>query len=432
MILIGIIYYILVIGLKILNSILLNRFTIILLIYSTILTLPTLKEYYFFTSINDIHFFKAEIFSGLWHITTLIEFIELLVYIFGSFILLLGEQSKFINNRKLLEEYGLLILLTIFGMICLINSNDLFSFFLAIELQSFPLYILASIYRNNQSATESALKYYFLGALSSSILLLGISLIYGYTGITNFTDLALLYSTEFNQNLQYNSNYEMILNSKINPEVDILKFSLFYNIESLSNITVPMGIFFLAIALLFKIAAVPFHFWAPDVYDGVPTIITSWIAILPKISIIILILILYKDIFNNIVGWNHLFLVSSALSLITGSILGLAQYKIKRLLAYSSISHIGFILLGISILNNDYITNMGSTLFYTIQYIVTSINIFLILNSFSSSNNYDIETISQLKGFFIFNPLLTISFAISLFSMAGKHMDCPSPTGLRI
>jgi NADH-ubiquinone oxidoreductase chain 2 len=242
--------------------------------------------------------------------------------------------------------------------------------------------------RNSESAVAAGLKYFLLGGLSSCFILLGSTLIYSYTGLTNFESLNILQSV-IGQSFEGNS----------------------YNYLAI-------GCIILTIGLLFKIGAAPLHSWAPDVYDGVPTMVTTWLTIMPKLSILVFF------IMNNFLIEPNLLMISALLSLLLGSITGLAQYKIKRLLAYSTISHVGLILLA---LGNESINGLESTIFYIVQYSITSLNIFLILIllGYTLSVNKTISVyspiqfISQLRGQFFNNPTLSIALALSLFSMSG-------------
>jgi NADH-ubiquinone oxidoreductase chain 2 len=295
----------------------------------------------------------------------------------------------------------MMVVFTTIGASFLVSSTDLVSLYLAIELQSFAVYILAALYRNNESATAAGLKYFLLGALSSAFILLGSSLIYSYTGLTNLDAISSLVS-----------------------------------VSSSDNVTqgVILGLVIMTIGFLFKIASAPFHNWAPDVYDGVPTIVTTWLAVMPKISIFILLLTLHSlteglglsfgDVTVNV--WQALLLVCSLLSLIIGTVVGLAQFRIKRLLAYSTISHVGFMLLALAVSGQE---SIDAFLFYLIQYSLTSLNAFFILLAFGylihsqqsegSGQNSDVQFISQLSGQFRQNPILALSMIICLFSMAG-------------
>jgi NADH-ubiquinone oxidoreductase chain 2 len=295
----------------------------------------------------------------------------------------------------------MIIVFTTIGASFLVASTDLVSLYLAIELQSFAVYILAALYRNSETATAAGLKYFLLGALSSAFILLGSSLIYGYTGLTNLDAISSLVS-----------------------------------VSSSDNVTqgVILGLVIMTVGFLFKIGSAPFHNWAPDVYDGVPTMVTTWLAVMPKISILILLLTLHSltegvgislgDVTVNV--WQALLLVCSLLSLIVGTVVGLAQFRIKRLLAYSTISHVGFMLLALAVSGQE---SIDAFLFYLIQYSLTSLNSFFILLAFGyllhsqqssgSTQNSDVQFISQLSGQFRQNPLLALSMMICLFSMAG-------------
>lgn len=295
----------------------------------------------------------------------------------------------------------MIVVFTTIGASFLVSSTDLVSLYLAIELQSFAVYILAALYRNNESATAAGLKYFLLGALSSAFILLGSSLIYGYTGLTNLDAISSLVS-----------------------------------VSSSDNVTqgVILGLVIMTVGFLFKIASAPFHNWAPDVYDGVPTIVTTWLAVMPKISIFILLLTLHSlteglglslgDVTVNV--WQALLLVCSLLSLIIGTVVGLAQFRIKRLFAYSTVSHVGFMLLALAVSGQE---SIDAFLFYLIQYSLTSVNAFFILLAFGylinsqqasgSAQNSDVQFISQLGGQFRQNPILALSMIVCIFSMAG-------------
>jgi NADH-ubiquinone oxidoreductase chain 2 len=384
MLLIGILIIILIIGLmpEKISNIFLNRKVALMLLFSGILS--------YNDCLYDLSNPAIGCYGGLWQITTINTAIVSFIYIMAILALLLGEGP--LNEKKSYKsEYPLIIALSTLGMISLISSYDLISFFLAIELQSLSLYIIATMYRESESATSAGLKYFLLGGLSSGFILLGSSLLYGLTGITNFEAFYIIGSleNEFSRN-----------------QMDLI-------------------LLIFAIGLLFKIASAPFHNWAPDVYDGVPTLVTTWLAVLPKISLIIFIVEFYTNIFYNFYFWNFLFIICAFLSLLIGSILGLSQNRIKRLLAYSTISHVGFMLLSLSVGSHQ---SIESLIFYIIQYSLTSINIFYILIAFShilppitvGDNLIDrIQTLSQLRAQFKIHPLLALSFAISLFSLAG-------------
>jgi len=353
------------------------------------------------------------IFSGFYQITIISQIVEIFLFIIGGGILIAWPQFKYNNLsnftcpplglREALEnkkgtDYSLIVLFSSLGSSLLISSYDLISLYLSIELQSFGLYVLSTLYKDKESSTSAGLKYFLLGGLSSCILLLGTGIIYSYTGTTSLESIYI-----------------------INSVIDI---NLQYIIQGTS-----LGLSLIFIGFLFKIAAAPLHNWSPDVYDGTPTIVTTWLTIIPKIAILFILLELqvklgsfsligslpldFKTIFINNSGnffsifsldaflplrgstgpsgsggaaysytlatqgsGTAIFLISSFLSLIIGSLLGLAQKKIKRLLAYSTISHLGFILLALSINTEQ---SIDSFIFYIIQYTITNLNIFLII-----------------------------------------------------
>lgn len=352
----------------------------------------------------------VSLYSGLFHVSTVSMAIELFIFIVGGLILLpwassvstanLAGESP-VHTGPTIAEYPMMLVFTTIGASFLVSSTDLVSLYLAIELQSFAVYILAALYRNNESATAAGLKYFLLGALSSAFILLGSSIIYGYTGLTNLDAISSLVS-----------------------------------ISSSDTVTqgVILGMVIMTVGFLFKVASAPFHNWAPDVYDGVPTMVTTWLAVMPKISIFVLLLTLnsltqgiglsFGDITVNV--WQALLLICSLLSLIIGTVVGLAQFRIKRLLSYSTISHVGFMLLALAVSGQE---SIDAFLFYLIQYSLTSLNTFFILLAFgylihsqhssASTHNTDVQFISQLAGQFRQNPILALSLIVCLFSMAG-------------
>ena len=394
-------------------------------------------------SLNSLYIQSIEsglgIYSGLFHVTITSQIIDIFIYMTGALILtawpifnkhLLKNSYKnnlnfdldnftYMNNPA--TEYSLIVIFSTLGSSLLLSSSDLISMYLSLELQSFGVYILATLYRNSESATAAGLKYFLLGGLSSCVILLGVALIYSYSGITNFESLyslsSVLHAFTFNEPV---------------------------------SLGITLGIIFIFLGLLFKIAAAPLHNWAPDVYDNSPTIVTIWLTIMPKISIIFLLLeiinglnlstsLLVLDNINflplfflnyasyKIVEIKHLLLLSAVFSLIIGTVVGLSQIRIKRLLAYSTISHVGFILIALAINSSS---SIEALYFYIIQYSFTNLNVFLILLAFGyiiNKNNLiknnlinsDINFISQLKGQFFQNPILSLSLTICLFSMAG-------------
>lgn len=363
-----------------------------------------------------------------------------LVY-YNSYILnKMSEQFRII-------EYPLIILFVLIGGMFLISSCDLISIFLSIELQSYGLYILCAIYRNSERATSGGLTYFLLGGLSSCFILLASSLLYGNSGNTGFDGL-------------------YIINNLSNLKENIVDLNI--NLDSLyESYYINYSLVIMSVGFLFKVSAAPFHFWSPDVYDAIPTVVTAFVAVFAKVSIFILLLELVhyttnffpsQEQVNNVFkeddtlfnfSWTFTLLVSSLLSLLIGSILGLTQFRIKRLYAYSTISHVGFILLALTV---NSIESIQSFIFYLMQYTLSNLNAFLLLitigyslyiyvekkadteettdiedsnsgrelkNELRDLNNSPIQLINQMKGYFYINPVLALSLAITVFSFVG-------------
>lgn len=437
------------------KSILYSRIVMITLLLSAYIALNNL----FVISLDK----GVSIYGGLFHITAYTQLFNIFILIISAIILILtsfyprkvkeirsnkenpnkgfgiilsskliSEYSKIVSGKNgesfKIIEYPLIILFVILGALFLMSSSDLISVFLSIELQSYGLYILSTIYRNSEKSTGAGLTYFLLGGLSSCFILLGSSLLYVNSGTTNLEGIYLLNSLSE----VTSGNFTDIINSKLN---DFYTFNLWYkpNYIHLSLILIGVG-------FLFKVSAAPFHFWSPDVYDAIPTIVTTFVAIIAKISIFIFLLELVYYTSNNngdIFTWTNILVISSLASLIIGSLLGLVQTRIKRLYAYSTISHVGFILLGLSV---NSVESIQAYIFYIITYTLSNLNAFFILlaigytlycyiNKYEDHINNDytnndkayspISLISELKGYYYINPFLAISLSITLFSFVG-------------
>jgi NADH-ubiquinone oxidoreductase chain 2 len=315
----------------------------------------------------------------------------------------MGEHLKII-------EYPLILLFIITGAILLMSTNDLVSIFLAIELQSYGLYILSTIYRNSELSTTGGLIYFLLGGLSSCFILLGTGLLYANSGSTSLDSLYIISSIS-----------------------DLNSTDLWYKPYYIN-----LALVLFSIGFLFKVSAAPFHFWSPDVYDAIPTIVTTFVAIIAKISIFILLLQLVYYTKTNFsseqsMNWTFILLISSLFSLIIGTVVGLTQFRIKRLFAYSTISHVGFILLALGISS---VESTQAFIFYLTQYSISNLNAFIILIAigfslyhYTSDNkeheelkdktNSPIQLVSQLKGYYYINPVLALSLTITIFSFVG-------------
>ena len=305
------------------------------------------------------------------------NYFKILILISSLFVL--NSSKNFITENKLDKfEYPIIILLSILGMFFMVSANDLILFYLGLELQSLSLYILASIDRDNLRSSEAGIKYFVLSALSSGLLLYGCSLLYGFTGSTNFDLIA----------------------AQLNKE----------------NVGAVFAMVFILVGLAFKISAVPFHMWTPDVYEGAPTSITSYFAVVPKVAGLALLIKFMLIPFSNILlEWQTIIIFISIASMILGSVAAIVQKNIKRLLAYSSIGHIGYALAGIA---TGAISGYESAIVYISIYVIMNIGAFSCLYLLKKDGQYK-ENISDLSGISKKHPLLAISFLIILFSLAG-------------
>jgi NADH-ubiquinone oxidoreductase chain 2 len=416
------------------KSILFSRVAIIVLLYSSLLGLASLYITYLDAGIG--------LYGGLFHATSTTHIFHIFIFLISAAILqltgfyprrvwiaeysslnklflfnFLYYRTKIVNKmgeQFKIIEYPLILLFIITGSVFLVSTSDLVSIFLSIELQSYGLYLLSTLYRNSELATSGGLTYFLLGGLSSCFILLGTSLLYANSGTTNLDGIYVITSLS---DLANDGNNNILYWYK----------SYYINFSLL----------ILSVGFLFKVSAAPFHFWSPDVYDAIPTIVTTFVAIVAKISIFIFLLELVhytsNSLFNFQFSWTSSLLVSSLFSLIIGTVVGLTQFRIKRLFAYSTISHVGFILLALSI---NSIESTQAFIFYLMQYSISNLNAFIILISIGFSlyyyvndndefkqladkNNSPIQLISQLKGYFYINPVLALSLAITIFSFVG-------------
>ena len=301
-----------------------------------------------------------------------------IVTLLASFLVLI-ISSNYLKSQKIFKiEYSILILSSVLGMMIMISSNDLIVFYMGLELQSLALYVLATFNRDEIKSSEAGLKYFVLSALSSGLLLYGCSLIYGFTGSTNFNVIAN----------QLNSN----------------EYALTF------------GIVFILVGLAFKISAVPFHMWAPDVYEGSPTSVTLFFTMVPKIAALtVFIRFLYVPFLNLIDQWQMILIFLSLASMIFGAVAAIGQTNLKRLVAYSSISHVGYALAGLATGSNE---GIQSSVIYITIYILMNLGLFSCLLMMKRNNVY-YEQIEDLSGLSKNHPLLSLSLLIILFSLAG-------------
>jgi NADH-quinone oxidoreductase subunit N len=341
-----------------------NTATIIILIFSIILVL---------NQPNEI----IKVFDNSYIIDPFSTFMKVLTFIFCICVLLISKD--YVKNNKMEKiEYPIIILSATLGMILMISSYDLILLYLGLELQSLCLYILASFKKDDIKSTEAGLKYFVLSALATGILLYGCSIIYGFTGSTNF---------------------EVISNSlnNLNPGA-------------------VFGIVFIVVGLAFKISAVPFHMWTPDVYEGSPTSVTSFFAVVPKIAAVtVFIRFMNVPFANAIEQWQIIIIFLSIGSMILGAVAAIGQNNIKRLMAYSSIGHMGYILAGLS---TGTISGTQSALLYLTIYLIMNLGMFGFIFMMKRENIY-YENINDLSGLSKNSPLLSLGFLIILFSLAG-------------
>ena len=304
-------------------------------------------------------------------------FAKVLILVATFFVLLISKKYLIdIRNNKF--EYPIIVLLSILGMFIMVSSNDLILFYLGLELQSLALYVLASFDRDNIKSSESGVKYFILSALSSGLLLYGCSLIYGFTGSTNFEQIAIA-TTEFNTGIIF-------------------------------------GMVFILVGLAFKIAAVPFHMWTPDVYQGAPTAVTTFFSVVPKVAgVVIFIKFMYSPFREMLNEWQYILVFMSIASMILGAVAAIGQTNIKRLMAYSSIGHIGYAIAGIASGTEN---GFKSTLVYISIYVVMNIGAFACILLMKRGGKY-VEDIEELSGISKNHPLISLGLMIILFSLAG-------------
>ena len=317
------------------------------------------------------------VFNNNYSINMFSNFIKIIILISSAFSLIfVGQYFKRIKIDKF--EYMILILSSTIGMFIMVSANNLIGLYLGIELQSLSLYVLSSIDRSSLKSSESGVKYFVLGALSSGLFLYGCSLVYGFTGSTNY----LIISENFSTN-------------------------------SLGSI---FGLVFILVGLAFKVSAVPFHMWTPDVYEGSPTSVTAFFSLAPKVAgigaFIQILFIAFKPAFEE---WMTILIFISIASMILGSVAAIGQINIKRLMAYSGISHVGYALAGLA---PGTIVGISATLTYMSIYVVMNIAAFTCILFLSRDRVY-YEDIRDLRGLSKNHPLIAACFCVVLFSLAG-------------
>jgi len=322
-------------------------------------------------------FENIKLFNNSLSIDSFSKYMKSLILISSFFILSISKKYLVdIKNNKF--EYPVIVLLSILGMFIMVGANDLILFYLGLELQSLALYILAAIDRDNLKSSEAGIKYFVLSALSSGLLLYGCSLLYGFSGTTNF---------------------------------DLIKTNS--DGQNIGNI---FAMVFILVGLSFKVAAVPFHMWTPDVYEGSPTSVTSYFSVVPKIAgLAVFIKFMYIPFYPIIDQWQFILVFISIASMILGAVAAIGQNNIKRLIAYSSIGHIGYAIAGVASGTEN---GFKSSIIYMTVYAVMNIGAFAFILSMKRGEKY-IEEISELSGASKNHPLMSLGLLITLFSLAG-------------
>ena len=320
---------------------------------------------------------KVTTFGGSLVLDDFARFLKLLTLVGSAVTLLLSIEFLQDKSRRMFE-FAVLVLLSTVGMMILISAGDLIALYLGLELMSLALYVVAASHRDNVKSTEAGLKYFVLGALSSGMLLYGASLIYGFTGTVSFAGIAA---------------------------------------EAKSgNIGLIFGLVFLLAGLCFKMSAVPFHMWTPDVYEGAPTPVTAFFASAPKVAAIAVFVRVVLTAFPDITAqWQQIVVFVSIASMALGSFAAIGQKNIKRLLAYSSIGHMGFALVGLA---SGTVEGAQGVLVYIAIYLAMTLGMFSIILAMKRNGEH-VENIADFAGLARTNPLLAFFMAMLLFSLAG-------------
>lgn len=319
-------------------------------------------------------------FSGLFIQDGFAVFVKLLILLASALAVILS-MSYLEREQMARFEYPVLVVFATLGMLMMVSANDLMSLYVGLELQSLSLYVLAAIRRDNLRSAEAGLKYFVLGALASGLFLYGASMIYGFAGTTNFELLADTFA------------------GSDTPSVGLV-----------------VGLSFVAAALAFKVSAVPFHMWTPDVYEGAPTSVTAFFSVAPKVAAIALFVRVFVGPFGDLVGqWQQIIVVASILSMLLGAFAAIQQTNIKRLMAYSSIGHVGYALVGLAAGTPE---GVRGILLYLAIYVAMNVGTFAVILSMRVNGRL-VEGIDDLKGLSKTNPMMALALAIFMFSMAG-------------
>jgi NADH-quinone oxidoreductase subunit N len=319
-------------------------------------------------------------FNGLYVTDSFAVFAKLMVL--GAAAATLFLALKWMEQENAARfEYPVLVVFAVLGMCVMISANDFLSLYMGLETQSLSLYLIAAFQRDTVRSTEAGLKYFLLGALASGLMLYGVSLVYGFTGTTNFESLAQGF--ELGQPVP---------------------------------VGVVVGLVFIVCALAFKVSAAPFHMWAPDVFEGAPTPVTAFFSVAPKAAAVALFLRVMVSPFGNLLAqWQQVVVVLSVASMLVGGFAAIAQTNIKRLMAYSSIGHIGYALVGLAVGNSE---GVGAVLVYISIYLFMNVGTFAVILSMRANGRL-VEGINDLSGLSKNRPVMAAALAVLMFSMAG-------------
>ncbi|RUP10094.1 NADH-quinone oxidoreductase subunit NuoN [Hyphomicrobium sp.] len=324
---------------------------------------------------------SSTIFGGAFVSDSFTRFLKIVILI-GAALTLLMTFDSFSRAKLLLFEYPVLVLLATLGMLMMVSANDLIALYLGLELQSLALYVVAAFKRDDVKSSEAGLKYFVLGALSSGMLLYGASMLYGVTGSTSYATIAAAAKMP----------------------------------EMATNIGLTFGLVFVLVGLAFKVAAVPFHMWTPDVYQGAPTPVTAFFAGAPKIAAMALLLRFTQAALPGVSSqWEQIIIFVSIASMALGSFAAIGQTNIKRLLAYSSIGNVGFALIGLAANNTE---GTAGVLIYLVIYVAMTLGAFACVLAMQRNGRF-VESISDLSGLAKTNLTFATILAVLMFSLAG-------------
>ncbi len=323
---------------------------------------------------------EGEAFGGAYLADPFARFMKVLALI-GSVVAMIMTVGNARSEHLDRFEYPVLLLLATLGILLMISANDMISLYMSLELQSLALYVIAAINRDSLRSTEAGLKYFVLGALSSGMLLYGMSLVYGFTGNTGFDEIAKVLAGE------------------------------------IRSLGVVIGLVFVLTGLCFKISAVPFHMWTPDVYEGAPTPVTAFLAAAPKIGAMAVLVRVVSDAFQPVIAdWQQIIVFISLASMLLGSFAAIGQKNIKRLMAYSSIGHMGYALVGLAAGNQS---GVSGVIIYMTVYMVMTLGTFACIIAMRRKEGETVEGIDDLAGLSQTNPFMAVALTALMFSLAG-------------